>query len=387
MSKPHKLMQSCMAGVVTTMFVWQMPAAAQDTFKDARAAAEGQLARDLSVAQKPVFEIVQLQGSRRIGIDAWVDSADLTYRVGQPLRISVKPRQDAYITVVDVGSSGRVALLYPNHFQQGGRVRAGTTVTIPSGKAPWQIRGGGPAGVDLIQVIASRRPLTLAELGQLVQTSPASPTIVLGRSAEDVARDLSLQLKPAAAGAPRQDFGIRNLLIRVVAEGADAPAPVIFPVPPAGHAPAAVAAADSPFGLSVRPARSVYRIGDKVHIVVSSRKDCRLTLIDVGTSGEVVRLYPNAYQRDTLIRADQPVVIPAPQASFSLVARGPAGAEGIVALCRAPDSPEPEAATDPAGFAVLGPIRAVGRDLFVTGEQGGSSSKVEQAATSYLVVE
>jgi hypothetical protein len=181
---------------------------------------EEDLARDLSIVQKPIFDISQLQPTRRIDVDAWLDNPSLTYAIGQPLRVLVRPHQDAYVTVVDVGSSGRVSILYPNHFQLGGRVRAGTTVAIPTRSAHWQIKVDGPAGVDLIQVIASRRPLTLPELAQLVRTTAASPMITLGRSAEDVARDLIPQLKPELPPGAHgiQSFGVRNVLVRIAAD-------------------------------------------------------------------------------------------------------------------------------------------------------------------------
>jgi len=380
MSNLPRIAQSWIACLIA--FACVAPAMAQDA-----PASEDELARDLTVAQKPVFEIAQLQGPQRIGIDAWVDSPSLTYRIGEPLRLSVRPRQDAYITVVDVGGSGRVAVLYPNHFQQSGRIRAGTTLTIPSGTAPWQITVGGPTGVDLIQVIASRRPLTLAELGQLARTTAAAPMITLGRSADDVARDLVPQLKPTTPNrVPAPGFGVRNLLVRIAAPG-ETKAGAVVPLPSA-NPQAAIAAPASPFGLEIRPARSVYTVGEKVHIIVSSRKSCRLTLFDVGTSGEVTRLFPNAFQRDTLIEANQPLVIPAAQASFQLVARGPSGVEGLVAICRpAAASQPPDSASPSTGFVALGPIRSVGRDLLVTSAQGGSDGPVEQVTTSYVVLE
>jgi hypothetical protein len=198
-----------------------LPAAAQDT-----QGLQAQLERDLTVAQKPVFEIIQLLPPRHIDVDAWVDKPGLTYAIGQPLRVMVRPHRDAYITVVDVGSSGRVAILYPNHFQQGTRVRAGRTVAIPTNSARWQIKVGGPVGVDLIQVIASRQPLTLPEFNQLVRTTESEPTITLGRSAEDVARDLIPQLKPqptTGSGGMPSGFGVHNVLIRIVSDAALAP--------------------------------------------------------------------------------------------------------------------------------------------------------------------
>jgi hypothetical protein len=208
----HKLIRRCAAGAIAGLLAAAGPAGAQEP-----QAPDEQLERDLSVAQKPIYEIIRLQAPRHIDIDAWVDKEHPIYAVGQPLRVMVRPHLDAYITVVDVGSSGRVALLYPNHFQQGSRVRAGSTVDIPTKSARWQIKVGGPPGVDLIQVIASRHPLTLPELSQLVRATEVSPTVTLGRSAEDVARDLIPQLKPTSGGdRVPPGFGIRNLLVRIV---------------------------------------------------------------------------------------------------------------------------------------------------------------------------
>src|SRR5262249_39016397 len=147
-------------------------------------AGDTQFARDLTVAQRPMYEITPPEGVGRITFEAWVDRADHTYAIGQPLRVMVRPHQDAYLTVVDVGSSGHVTVLFPNFMQQNNRVHAGTTVKIPSSRARWQIKANGPTGIDLIHVIASRRPLVLPELTGLVAQSVASPVVSLGRSAE-----------------------------------------------------------------------------------------------------------------------------------------------------------------------------------------------------------
>ncbi|HEY6257113.1 MAG TPA: DUF4384 domain-containing protein [Xanthobacteraceae bacterium] len=205
------VLRCCLAGALAGLLALAGPAAAEDT-----PAPDEQFERDLTVAQKPIFEIFLLRPPRHIDVDAWVDKPGRVYSIGQPLRVMVHPFQDAYITVVDVGSSGRVAILYPNHFQTGARVRAGSTVSIPLKSAPWQIKVGGPPGIDLIQVIASRHPITLPELNELVRSTADSPTVTLGRSAADVARDLILQLKPeVASGRVPPGFGLRNVLIRI----------------------------------------------------------------------------------------------------------------------------------------------------------------------------
>jgi Domain of unknown function (DUF4384) len=212
MANLRTLLRICAAATVACCAAVAAPAAAED-----QQSLDEQFARDLTIAQKPIYEISQ--PARHIEVDAWVDRTNRVYNIGEPLRLTVRPFQDAYITVVDVGANGNVSLLFPNHFQSGSRVRAGAAVSIPTRSAHWEIKAGGPAGVDLIQVIASRHPLTLPELTQLVRSSADSPFVTLGRSAEDVARDLVPQLKPAPAAGSRvpAGFGVHNLLVRITA--------------------------------------------------------------------------------------------------------------------------------------------------------------------------
>ena len=344
---------------------------------------QAQLARDLTVAQKPVYQLATQFGAQHVDLDAWVDNPGLTYVVGQPLRVMVRPKHDAYITVVDVGSSGRVAVLYPNHFQRDERVRGGSTVMIPSSGASWQINVSGPAGVDLIQVIASRRPLSLPELTHLVGSNEGSPFVTLGRSGDEVARDLIPQLKPQGGGN-EVNAGVHNLLVRVVENAASTmAAPAIATLLP--PQPAAV------FGLSIRSDRPVYRIGEPVRIFASAQRDCRLALINVGADGHAVQLFPNAAQRENLLRAGEVVMIPSPQSTLQYVAHGPVGVEGIMAICREEGLPALyplPAGTDGSGFLDVGTIQAIGRDLVATATTpAGPPAKVEQASTSYLVIQ
>ena len=233
---------------------------------------ESTLARDLTVAQKPLYQLAS--GADTMDVEAWVDNPSLTYAIGQPLRVMVRPRQDAHITVVNVDADGRVAVLYPNHFQRETQVRAGAIVMIPHEGASWRFNVTGPVGIDLFKIFASRRPLSLPELDQLVRASEKSPLVTLGRSADTVARDLVAQLKPDTAGANQQAIGMRNILVRIVAEP---PRRSARPLPP----------------FTVQADRPVYRVGEKVQISVMAHRDCRLTLVSVGASGNAVQLFPN----------------------------------------------------------------------------------------------
>jgi hypothetical protein len=195
------------------------PLASAETVED--------MARDLAPAQKPLYELGGLSRESGSEVEAWVDRPERTYAVGQQLKIFVRPRQTSYITILNVGTSGRVAVIFPNFHQRDMQVRAGRTVRIPADSANWKIDVAGPPGVEMIKVIASREPLNLPEILKLSGTTPEQPLSSLGRSGEEVARDLVPQIVNASGGAGAQPGGVRSLLVRIVRRGASS----AFPAP------------------------------------------------------------------------------------------------------------------------------------------------------------
>jgi Domain of unknown function (DUF4384) len=192
------------------------------------------MARDLLPAQKPLYQlggVAWQAGAMEAGlqVEAWVDRPDRTYSVGQQLTIFVRPSETSYVTVLNVGTSGRVAVLFPNFHQRDTKVRAGQTVSVPGASANWKIDVAGPPGVELIQVIASREPLRLPEILKLTGATPERPLPSLGRSGDAVARDLVPQITAPPGDAVAAPGSVSSLLVRVLERGA---APALgVPVP------------------------------------------------------------------------------------------------------------------------------------------------------------
>jgi len=178
------------------------------------------MARDLVPAQRPLYELGGLTPEASAEVEAWVDRPERVYAMGQQLKIFVRPSRTSYITVLNVGTSGRVAVIFPNFHQRDMQVRAGQTVSIPAGNADWRIDVAGPPGVEVIKVIASKEPLRLPEILKLAGSTLEQPLVSLGRSGEEVARDLVPQVADPAGGATAQPGGVRSLLVRVVQRGA-----------------------------------------------------------------------------------------------------------------------------------------------------------------------
>lgn len=72
--------------------------------------------------------------------------------------------------------------------------------------------------------------------------------------------------------------------------------------------------------------------GDELVITYRADKDCYVTLMNIGTSGRIVRLWPNEYSgQDNFIRADSPRQFPGPGDTFKYRISGPSGTERIIA--------------------------------------------------------
>ena len=93
----------------------------------------------------------------------------------------------------------------------------------------------------------------------------------------------------------------------------------------------------SPLQLTMQASKPRYRIGEYLSLSIQTNKACYLTVIDIGTSGKRTLLFPNAYQPDNFLAANQILQIPNHQ--FKLEIGKPAGEEVLWAVCRVEDKP------------------------------------------------
>ncbi len=376
-------------------------------FAQAQSEPENILARDLTIGQRPIYQFVQQHHaeqaqrptSQRVAVEAWTDRADSSFRIGDPVTINVRPQHDAYITVLNVGTSGRTTILFPNRMQRESRVRAGQVLTLGGPGAGYSIAPQGPTGIELVEVVATSRPLTLPELNQLTGQPSASPFLSMGRSAEEVTRDLAMQVTGPQAMAAGPN-GMATLMIRVVDQPAVSPVaagqpaqllamlqqlgvptatqPVPAPTPSA-VAPVADPALTLPVGFApppivIRTDRSVYQGSDPVQITVAALADCRMTLLSVGPTGNVAQLFPNPAQTEAQLRAGQVIMVPPPSSNVAIRPRGPSGMETIIGLC-----------AEPAAALVLATQRDLGAVTQAVTTPTAAATGVATAATVYFV--
>lgn len=179
--------QHLWAAGVLGLAVWAMggPALAQSAHRDSAT-------RDLAVSQRSLFSAITDyfdSGDGKINVKVYADRD--VYKIGDTMNLTVEADHDAYIYVVDEGTSGKKYFLFPNKYQTNAHVKANTKISIPGKHSPWTITVNGPPGRELIAVFASSKPMRQkARREMLAQLKSASPVAAIKASDRELVRDL-----------------------------------------------------------------------------------------------------------------------------------------------------------------------------------------------------
>jgi Domain of unknown function (DUF4384) len=173
--------------------------------------------RDLTVEQATVTQVgTQRPGSLRMSLAA--DRPDWTYGIGETVGLLLTTNEDAYVTVLDIGPTGRVTQLFPNPYQPDSHVLANSPVEI-GGASGARVTVTGTVGAELIKVIASSRPVAMISRSQL-RRQGAFFTVDGG--VPTVLRDLQVVADQVIQSDAQ--IAVMNLPLWTVADVAGAPA-------------------------------------------------------------------------------------------------------------------------------------------------------------------
>jgi class 3 adenylate cyclase len=78
-----------------------------------------------------------------------------------------------------------------------------------------------------------------------------------------------------------------------------------------------------------------WNVGDRIRICAQVNRDCHLAVINIGPTGNVTVLIPNAYHSDAIARAGQVVTFPGANDPIQFELKGPPGGERLIALASA----------------------------------------------------
>jgi Domain of unknown function (DUF4384) len=121
--------------------------------------------------------------------ELWTDQT--SHKIGEKLKVSFRSNRDGYATLVNVGTSGKITILYPNAYTPDHAVKAGQTYSIPRPEDFYELSFGGPEGVELVYALFTTGPARFVE-DNFVRSRAFVP---VNDRAEALTRDINLTVK------------------------------------------------------------------------------------------------------------------------------------------------------------------------------------------------
>lgn len=152
--------------------------------------------KDLTVAGPAMgvrywVDLVDAQGNRR------QVTTDHVFRRGDRIQLHIMTNQDGYLTLVNIGTSGRTTVLFPSASAPGSNlVKAGTDHAVPPGSF---LRFEGNPGQEVLVLTFSPRPDAVPSSG--------AAAVALAQGAKDLVHEVdrsSAQPASYAVAPPRQ---------------------------------------------------------------------------------------------------------------------------------------------------------------------------------------
>ncbi len=123
-------------------------------------------AKDIIVEQQDIYTISpgngnnssnNSMGAASASVTIWVNHNNNTYAIGDQVVINAKAKRDGYLTLIDVGTSGKIRQLFPNKHQQNNYLKKGDIIRIPAKKANFRYTVTGPTGTELIKAFITTK--------------------------------------------------------------------------------------------------------------------------------------------------------------------------------------------------------------------------------------
>jgi len=156
--------------------------------------------------QSIIVNPVQTNLTARVWVDRDTSGTRTpTYRIGDEIRLYTSVNESAYVYLFNVNPDGSIDQILPNRLQSGGNyVRKGEVRAFPSSSDNFVFNVGGPAGLNRVLVVASRRALNLSELSTFRSGDPFAT--VKPQGSQQLAQALSIVVNPVQKPIPQQDW-------------------------------------------------------------------------------------------------------------------------------------------------------------------------------------
>ena len=130
-------------------------------------------------------------------VELWAAKND--YRIGEKVTFYFQTNRDAYVTLINKGTSGKVTVLYPNPYAPDEKIKAGTRYAVPGPEVNYELPISGPPGEEMVWAVATLKPVRPGARG------PAPTDVSV------LTRDINVQ----AAGMPPAEQAQATVVLKV----------------------------------------------------------------------------------------------------------------------------------------------------------------------------
>ena len=114
----------------------------------------------LLVQESGAHQLAALENpSHAVGFNFGFANNVKSFKVGDAVSFRARAGRDGYLTIVDLGTDGRVVVIFPSQAGQDNRVQAGQEVVLPNGDV--QFEAQLPAGRGIARAFLTDKPLEL----------------------------------------------------------------------------------------------------------------------------------------------------------------------------------------------------------------------------------
>lgn len=280
-------------------------------------------------------------------IEIWPERTDRKYNVGELVTLMFKANKDCFVNIIDIGTSGKVKIIFPNQWHKSNKIEMGKTYRLPQEDSKFVFKVNPPAGENYVKAIATLNKLELVK-PEYLESGGAFVEI---KDPEHAIRDIGMEL--GKIGGKQWAEADTKIIISESASVTTEPLkPVSDDKPLVPEKPGAAvqtgaktakdivavaASIENPkqeFGvkLSIVDSRTSFAVGEEIRFSFSAERDCYVTLLDIGTSGKVHKLFPNKWHESNKVEKDKVYRIPPDASNFIFRIEGPVGREYVKAI-------------------------------------------------------
>lgn len=126
-------------------------------------------------------------------VEIWTEKEDSNYKIGDTVTFYFKTNKDSHLTLINIGTSGKVHQIFPNKYQEDNFVRANEVYTVPSKDSNFRFVLQGPEGTDTVKAIATEEDVLLLSEQD---SKNAEVFQEIGKTQSEIAKDIAVTLAP-----------------------------------------------------------------------------------------------------------------------------------------------------------------------------------------------